>query len=151
MNIPEKKGFASDNNSGIHHLLLKAITDANSGHAAAYGDDAYTVAVKNIFKETFGENAEVYFVLNGTGANVLGISALTKSFNAVICTGTAHIHVDECGAPEKFSNCKLIPLKTTDGKLSAEMIPDQLQGTGFEHHVQPVVVSISQQIGRAHV
>ncbi len=84
------------------------------------------------------------FVLTGTGANVLSISSLTKPFNAVICAETAHINSDECGAPEKFTNCKLIVVKTPDGKLNPDNVRLHLQGFGFEHHVQPKVISISQ-------
>ena len=104
------RGFASDNNAGIHPLLLEAISKANQGHVIAYGDDIYTERAIETIKKHFGENAEVFFVLTGTGANVLGLSSLTRSYNAVICAETAHINVDECGAPEKFTNCKLIPL-----------------------------------------
>jgi threonine aldolase len=83
-------------------------------------------------------------VFGGTGANVLGLQAVTKSYNAVICAETAHINVDECGAPEKFSGCKLLSVPTPDGKLRIESIKHFLHGVGFEHHVQPRVISISQ-------
>lgn len=138
------RGFASDNNSGIHPLLLNAIAGANTGHAIAYGDDEYTHKAIQTFKECFGSKAEVFFVLTGTGANVLGLSLLTSPFNAVICTDTAHINVDECGAPEKFTNCKLLTAVAYNGKLTPDMVKDQIHGLGFEHHVQPKVISISQ-------
>ena len=138
------RGFASDNNSGIHPDILKAICDANSGHAVAYGDDAYTEAAVDKFKAHFGEDIEVYFVYNGTGANVLGINTVTEPYNAVICADTAHIHVDECGAPERFTGCKLLTVPVPDGKLSVEKIKPHIHGFGVEHHAQPKVVSITQ-------
>ena len=89
-----KKGFASDNNSGVHPAILKAMEDANPGHMAGYGSDPFTEKAVNIFKERFGEETEVFFVFNGTGANVLGLSTVTRSFNSIICAETSHIEED---------------------------------------------------------
>ncbi len=139
-----KRGFASDNNSGIHPAILEAIQNVNVGHVAGYGDDIYTQNAINEFKKIFGNEIEVFFVFNGTGANILSITSSTNSFNSVICAATAHIFVDECGAPEKASGCKLIPITTKDGKLTPELIKPQLLGFGFEHHSQPKLISISQ-------
>ncbi len=139
-----RRGFASDNNAGIHPVLLESIAAANSGHVVAYGDDEYTRRAEKAFKHHFGEQAEVFFVLTGTGANVLSLASFTKSYNSVICAETAHIQVDECGAPEKFTQCKLLPVITFDGKLTTEGIKKYLHGFGFEHHAQPGVISISQ-------
>ncbi|QGY45443.1 aminotransferase class V-fold PLP-dependent enzyme [Maribellus comscasis] len=139
-----KKGFASDNNSGIHPAILKAIEDANIGHVVGYGDDQYTQKAIEKFKEKFGGETEVFFVFNGTGANVLGLSSVTQSFNSIICAETAHIQEDECGAPEKFTGCKLLPVNPVNGKLSPESIQHHLKGFDFEHHSQPKVISISQ-------
>jgi len=144
MNTDIFRGFASDNNAGIHPLLLEAIQEANKGHVIAYGDDPYTGNAVRTIKSYFGREAEVYFVLTGTGANVLGLSSLTDSFHGVICAETAHINIDECGAPEKFCNCKLLTVPTGDGKLTPALIERHLHGFGFEHHVQPKVISISQ-------
>lgn len=138
------RGFASDNNAGIVSEYLKAIETANSGHVVGYGDDIYTHKARETFKEHFGVDAEVFFVLTGTGANVLGLSSLTQSFHGIICAETAHINVDECGAPEKFTNSKLLHIAAPDGKLTPELILTKLHGFGFEHHVQPRVISISQ-------
>jgi threonine aldolase len=138
------KGFASDNNSGVHPAILKAIENANTAHVVGYGDDPYTQKAISIFKEKFGTETEVFFVFNGTGANVLGLSTVTQSFNSVICAETAHIQVDECGAPEKFTGCKLLPVTPVNGKLTPKAIKPHLKGFGFEHHAQPKVISISQ-------
>ena len=139
-----KRGFASDNNSGIHPEILNALSLANEGHEVGYGGDKYTEMAISRFRQDFGEQTDVYFVFNGTGANVLSLSTLTHSFHSVLCAETAHIQVDECGAPEKFTGCKLLPVETVKGKITPEGISKYLHGFDFEHHSQPKVISISQ-------
>ncbi len=139
-----KRGFASDNNSGAHPTILRAIGNANADHVVGYGNDPYTEKATALFKENFGEGTEVFFVFNGTGANVLGLSSITQSFNSIICAETAHIEEDECGAPEKFTGCKLLPVETPDGKLTPGLVQRHLKGFGFQHHSQPKVIYISQ-------
>lgn len=139
-----KRGFASDNFSGVLPEVMTAINEANNGHVMAYGGDYYTESAINKFKQLFGDNIDVYFAFNGTGANVIALSSLTQSYNSIICPATAHIQVDECGAPDKFTSCKVIPIDTPDGKLTPELIKSQLHGFGFEHHSQPKVISITQ-------
>ena len=139
-----KRSFASDNNAGIHPEVIEAIKAANDGHVIAYGGDEITARAKKLFHKHFGEDVAVFFVYGGTGANTLGLQAITKSFQAIVCADTAHIHVDECGAPEKFTGCKLILLPTPDGKIRVDQIKPQLHVIGVEHHVQPSVISISQ-------
>lgn len=138
------KNFASDNNAGVHPLILKAMEEANLGYTKAYGDDSYTEAAISKFQEHFGKNIEVHFVFNGTGANVLGIKAVTESYQAVICPDTAHINTDECGALERFTGCKLITVPTSDGKLQPGQIQNFLEALGNQHHSQPRVISITQ-------
>ena len=138
------KGFASDNSAGIHPAILKAISDANTGHVSGYGHDPYTGKAIRVFKDEFGDDTEVFFVFNGTGANVLGLSSVACSYHSVICAETAHIQTDECGAPEKFIGCKLLTVETEDGKITPEGILKHLYGFDFEHHSQPRVISISQ-------
>lgn len=139
-----KRGFASDNNSGIHPEILNAIALANEGHAVGYGGDELSEKARKRFKQEFGEQTEVFFVFNGTGANVLGMSSLTNSFHSIICADTAHIQTDECGAPEKFTGCKLLPVENIQGKITPEGIRPHLHDFGFEHHSQPKIISISQ-------
>lgn len=139
-----KRGFASDNNSGMHPEILAALSAANEGHAVGYGGDQLTEMAVNRFNQEFGQQTDVYFVFNGTGANVLGLSTLTHSFHSVICAETAHIQVDECGAPEKFTGSKLLPVETIGGKITPKGIAKYLHGFDFEHHSQPKVISISQ-------
>lgn len=138
------RSFASDNNAGVHPDILKAISAANQGHVVGYGDDAYTHSAQALFKKQLGEDIEVFFVFNGTAANCLSLKALTNSYHAVICAEGAHIYVDECGAPEKFTGCKLVPVPAKNGKLTVEAVQSAYHGVGDEHHVQPKVISITQ-------
>jgi len=139
-----KRGFGSDNHSGVSPEVIEAIAKANSEHALAYGDDEYTKRLEELFKETFGQQARVYLVFNGTGANVLSIDAMCRSHEAVVCAETAHINVDECGAPQRVVGCRLLTVDTPDGKLTPELVKSRLHGFGFEHHSQPKAISVSQ-------
>jgi threonine aldolase len=143
-NSKPSRSFASDNNAGVHPEIMEAIAAANDGHVIAYGDDPYTACAVKLFREHLGRDVEVFFVFGGTGANVLGLKAATESHQAIICAETAHINVDECGAPEKSTGCKLLSLSTPDGKIKVEQIKPLLHEVGFEHHVQPRVISVSQ-------
>ena len=138
------RSFASDNNAGVHPKIIKAISAVNEGHAVGYGDDAYTKSALRKFREHFGRGSEAFIVFNGTAANVLSFSALTNSYHAVICAEAAHVYVDECGAPEKFSGCKLVPVPTVSGKLTVEAAQRAYHGVGDQHHAQPRVISITQ-------
>jgi threonine aldolase len=138
------RGFASDNNSGVHPNILSALSKVNHGHVTGYGNDEYTQKAIGLFQQHFGSDTSVFFVLNGTGANVLAISSLAKSFHSILCPQTAHIMVDECGAPEKITGSKLIGIETPDGKLTPELVLPHLHGFDFEHHAQPGMISISQ-------
>jgi threonine aldolase len=138
------RGFASDNNSGAHPDVLAAIAEANEGHVVAYGDDDFTAATRDRFRMHFGEQAEPFLVFNGSGANVTAIDALTRPQEGVICTEVAHMHVDECGAPERLAGTKLLTVPTDDGKLTPDDVRRWEEGRGDEHRVQPRVVSITQ-------
>jgi threonine aldolase len=139
-----KRGFASDNNAGVHPEILREIEKSNSGHVVGYGSDIYTDRAKQLFKEYLGSDTEVFFVFTGTAANVLGISGVTHSWNSVITAYTAHLEQDECGAPEKFTGCKVLTVDTPDGKITADSIRKHMHGFDFEHHAQPKVISITQ-------
>jgi len=138
------RSFASDNNASVHPEIIKAISAANQGHTVGYGDDAHTKSMLRRFREHFGRRAEVFVVFNGTAANVLSFAVLTNPYHAVICAEAAHVNVDECGAPEKFTGCKLIPVPTVGGKLTVDAVQHAYHGIGDQHHVQPRVVSITQ-------
>jgi threonine aldolase len=139
-----KRGFASDNNSGVHPAVLDAMNRVNKGHVVAYGDDPYTTSAIEKIRTELGPGAGVYFVFTGTAANVLGLKASTENWNSIICTDTAHIHCDECGAPEFFTGCKLLTVSPPDGKLTVDLIKRHMHGFDFEHHAQPKVVSVTQ-------
>jgi threonine aldolase len=136
--------FASDNHAGVHPEVLAAIVEANSGPAPAYGDDAWTARATELLRREFGPDAGVFLVFNGTGANVVGLQAMMRPYEAVVCAATAHINVDECGAPERFLGSKLIDLSTADGKLTPDAVEAAVWGVGDQHHVQARVVSITQ-------
>ena len=138
------RSFASDNNASVHPAVLAAIAAANRGHVVGYGDDAYTAAAVRKIRQHFGSDVEAFFVFNGTAANVLGLKALTESYHAVLCTDCAHIYTDECGAPERFTGCKLIALPAPNGKLTVAAAGHAYHGIGDEHHVQPRGISITQ-------
>ncbi len=138
------RGFASDNNAGVHPHILSEINRINDGHTIAYGSDEHTDKAKALFREILGEKTETYFVFTGTAANVLGLSSIAKSWNSVITASSAHIEEDECGAPEKFIGCKVLTVDTPDGKITPVLIEKHMHGFDFEHHSQPGVISITQ-------
>jgi threonine aldolase len=141
---PQARGFASDNYAGAHPEVLAAIAEANGGHQISYGEDVYTERLHEVVKERFGEQAEVFPVFNGTGANVTALTAMLPRWGAVVATRTAHIHTDENGAPERVSGLKLLTVDTPDGKLTPELIDREAWGWGDEHRAQPLAVSITQ-------
>jgi threonine aldolase len=138
------RGFASDNYAGVHPAALSAIEAANSGHDVAYGDDALTAKLSDAVRDHFGPAAQVFPVFNGTGANVVALQAMTKRWEAVVCASSAHVNVDEGGAPEHGAGLKLWTIPTTDGKLSPALIDTQAWGFGDVHRAQPGAVTITQ-------
>lgn len=141
---PTARGFASDNYSGAHPEILAALAVANHGHQPAYGADAYSAHLTEVFRAHLGPTAEVYPVWNGTGANVLALQALTDRWDAVLTPATAHINTDECGAPERVGGLKLLPVPAPDGKLTCDLIDREAHGWDDEHRASPRVVSVSQ-------
>ncbi|SDJ16938.1 threonine aldolase family protein [Nonomuraea jiangxiensis] len=140
---PHLKAFASDNYAGVHPEILQAIVAANGGHQISYGEDVYTEALQDVFRNHFGERARAWPVFNGTAANVVSLRAMTAQWEAVICAESAHINTDEGGAPEVVGGIKLLTVPTPDGKLTPELIDRQAWGFGDVHRAQPRVVSIS--------
>ncbi|HEX9033338.1 MAG TPA: beta-eliminating lyase-related protein, partial [Streptosporangiaceae bacterium] len=138
-----RKSFGSDNHAGAHPEVLRAITEANLGDASPYGADEWTSNTASALCAAFGA-AGAFFVFNGTAANVLGISLLLRPFEAVICTESSHLNVDECGAAERVLGNKLLTVATPDGKLTPELVGSRLGGRGDEHRAQPRVVEIAQ-------
>src|SRR5918992_5808723 len=143
MPMTERRGFASDNHAGVHPEVIEAIAAANEGHAAAYGGDSWTARAQQRFQEHFGPAARAFPVFNGTAANVLCVEALTHPWQAVVCARTAHLNVDECGAPERAGR-KLLSVETADGRLTPELVAPLLTRIDDEHVVQPRLISITQ-------
>jgi threonine aldolase len=141
---PDLRGFASDNYGGVHPEILDALAVANGGHQVSYGEDVYTESLQQVFKHHFGPAAHAYPVFNGTGANVVALQSMTERWDSVICAESAHINVDECGAPEKVAGLKLLTLPTPDGKLTPELVDRHAWGWGDEHRAQPRVVALTQ-------
>ncbi len=140
----DARGFASDNTSGVHPLVLAAIANANHGHAPAYGDDRWSAAAIAALRTAFDCDAEVLFCFGGTGANVIALDALTRPHQAVLCADSAHVWTSECGAPERFTGAKLIPIAQRFGKLDCQLVQTALGSTRGVHHVQPRVLTITQ-------
>ncbi len=140
----ERKSFGSDNHAGVHPAVMRAIVEANTGDVVAYGADPWTEqAVEELTRRT-GAEGGVYLVLNGSGANVLGLGLLLGRHEAVICAESAHINTDECGAAESVLGTKLLTVPAADGKLTPELIATRMTGRGDEHFAQPAVVAVTQ-------
>jgi len=142
--VNAQRGFASDNSATVHPDVLAAIARVNLGHTFGYGHDDYTHEVERRVAGNFGDEARVFFVFNGTGANVVSLRAACRPFDAVICADTAHLNVDECGAPEAIAGIKLLTVPGVDGKLTPETVMCRVARVGDEHAVQARVLSISQ-------
>lgn len=140
----KQKGFGSDNHAGIHPEILSSILEINSDHSPSYGTDEITKKTIQIFKEHFGPDIDVYFVFNGTAANVLALSPFVQTFNSILCAESSHLNTDECGAPERHLGCKLIGLKSKDGKIHPQQIREHILRLGDQHYSQPKAISISQ-------
>jgi len=139
------KSFASDNYAGVMPEMMQALQSANNTHARSYGADDITKRTTALFREVFNADVDVYFVFNGTGANVLSISSATQSYNAVLCADTSHIYNDESSAPETFTGCRFFPLPANaDGKLTADVVKERLIRKGDVHYAQTAMLSITQ-------
>lgn len=142
------RAFASDNAAGAHPAVIAAISDANHGHALAYGQDEVTASCEARFRELFCADVLTRLTFNGTGSNLVALATMLGSLpgphHAVVCTSWAHIHADETGAPERLLGCKLIDLASPDAKIVPEQLAELAHLQGVQHHVQPGVVSITQ-------
>jgi threonine aldolase len=142
--LPPDQSFASDNAAGAHPRVIEALRDANVGSALPYGQDPWTTRSAERFRALFEADVEVFYTYGGTGANVVALQCLLAPHEAVICPANAHLNVDECGAPERFTGAKLIDVPCSDGKLTPGMVRALLHPAHDEHHVTPRVVAISQ-------
>jgi threonine aldolase len=144
MSDTRPRGFASDNSAGVHPSVLTAIAAVNDGHVLAYGHDPYTQEIERRVAAQFGERARAFFVFNGSAANVLSLRAACRPWQGAICADSAHVNVDECGAPESVGGIKLLTVPTPDGKLTPELAERRIDRIGEEHVVQPRVLTVSQ-------
>ena len=142
MSLP--RAFASDNTGPVHPRVLEMLAEVNHGHEPAYGEDQYSERVRQWFVKQFGEGTSAYLVWNGTGANVVALRAITRPYQSILCSEHAHVNLDECGAPELMTGCKVVGLPSTDGKISAAQVRAKIRRIGDEHAVQPRVVSLAQ-------
>ena len=138
------KSFASDNNSSVHPKIIESILKANDEHALGYGDDQWTKKAEEMVKSQFSRECEAYFVFNGTGSNTMALQLMTRPYHTIFCAETAHISVDECGAPGKATGCFMRTIPTPDGKLTPDLLLPYMNNFGIEHHSQPGAVYISQ-------
>ncbi|MCD8496128.1 MAG: low specificity L-threonine aldolase [Bacteroides graminisolvens] len=138
------RSFASDNNSGVHPLVMDALQRANEDHALGYGSDKWTDEAVAMLKESFTPACESLFVFNGTGSNIVALQLMVRPFHSIICAETAHIYVDECGSPVKNTGAQIRPVLTPDGKLTPELIRPYLHSFGDQHHSQPGAIYLSQ-------
>lgn len=141
---PNFINFSSENFAGVHPEIMQALTDANKGHEPSYGNDGHTAHAVRLFKRHFGEDTDVYFTFNGTGANNFGLACVTEKFQSIFCSDVAHLYVDESTAPESFAGCRLYPVPSQDGKINANDLKFAIKRRGDIHHPQPGVVSITQ-------
>jgi len=144
MSTTNKINFASENYAGVQTDIMQALAEANTGAAPSYGNDVYTAETIGVIKEHFGDDIEVYFTFNGTGANNFGLSAVAARFNSIFCTDVAHLYVDESTAPESFTGCRLYPVMSTSGKVAAADLKAAIKRAGDIHHPQPGIVSLTQ-------
>jgi len=142
--VTTERSFASDNVAGVHPAIMAAFADANRDHALAYGHDQWTETAIDRLRQVFGATAEPQLVFGGTAANVLALRPFVDSFHSVLCARTSHLWMDECGAPERFFGCKLVPIASPDGKLTPELVRPELGVMGAVHHAQPRAISVAQ-------
>ncbi len=139
------KSFASDNYAGVLPEIMEALHNTNAGHARSYGADDITAETLHLFRDVFNADADVHFVFNGTGANVLSISSATHSYNAILCADTSHIYNDESSAPETFTGCRFFPIPTNnEGKMEISAVKERLIRKGDIHYAQAKLLSITQ-------
>ncbi|MBS1532214.1 MAG: aminotransferase class I/II-fold pyridoxal phosphate-dependent enzyme [Bacteroidetes bacterium] len=144
MNNTNKINFASENYAGVQQDIMQALADANTGAAPSYGNDTYTAEAIAVIKQHFGDDIEVYFTFNGTGANNFGLGAATARFNSIFCSDVAHLYVDESTAPESFTGCRLYAIRSESGKIAAADLKAAIKRAGDIHHPQPGIVSLTQ-------
>lgn len=137
--------FASDNTAGACPEALAAFNSANTGFISSYGEDEVTRVVCDRLRQLFATDCDVYFVFNGTAANSLALASLCQSYQGVICTESAHVETDECGAPEFFSNgAKLLLARQTEGRMDAAHVEHLITRRRDQHYPRPKALTLTQ-------
>ena len=139
-----RHSFASDNAAGVAPEVMAALEAANVGTALAYGDDDWTTAAELAVQDLLGRPVETLLCWGGTGANVVGLASVLSPHECVLTVDSAHIVVDECGAPVRFSGSTIQTVAHVDGKVNPDALEPYLHWRGVEHHPQPRVLSLSQ-------
>ncbi|MDH3241034.1 MAG: low specificity L-threonine aldolase [Alphaproteobacteria bacterium] len=146
--------FRSDNTAGAAPEILDALSRANAGKAAAYGEDGFSRAIEDRIAALFECEASVFLMATGTGANSVALAAMTPPWGAVFCHPQAHVHQDECGAPEFYTGgAKMIAVADRDGKIAISDIEAVWATLAHGvHNVQPAAISLSQtaETGRVY-
>ncbi|MES2113427.1 MAG: aminotransferase class I/II-fold pyridoxal phosphate-dependent enzyme [Bacteroidota bacterium] len=142
--MPHKINFASENYAPVHPQLMEALIEANTGNQPSYGNDDITRETVQLFKKIFGDNIDVHFVFNGTGANNFGLSCMVERHHSIFCSDVAHLYVDESNAPEAVLGCRLYPVKSANGKIIIDELKKSIKRIGDVHHPQPKVISLTQ-------
>lgn len=115
--------FASDNAGPAHPKVLEALTKANDGYRMGYGADAEMIEVRDKIRDIFeAPDAMVHLVSTGTAANALLLACLANPWDTIFCTKMAHIHEDECNAPEFYSGAKLSLVEDINAKMTPETL-----------------------------
>ena len=137
--------FASDNTAGLTPEALAALTAANTSFVSSYGNDPLTTRAKQLIRELFATDCEVFFVFNGTAANALALSALCRSYHGVFCHASSHLDNDECGAPEFFTGgAKVIPILHPSGKLQPADVERAILRRTDVHYSKAGALSLTQ-------
>jgi threonine aldolase len=138
--------FISDNAYGAAPEIMAALSAANEGAVAPYGDDPVTARLTSRFCEVFEREVWLYPLISGTAANALSLAALTPPHGAIFCHAEAHIAVDECAAPEFFTGgAKLVGLTSDTAKLTPPLIEAALpRFAAPPHSPKPCTISLTQ-------
>jgi len=145
MTVDHAPQFASDNNAAICPEAFEALARANAGHAPGYGDDDWSQAAVRAIRDVFETDCEVFLVFNGTAANSLGLAAICRSTDAIVCHAMAHINVDECGAPEFMSGgAKLLTIDLPHAKLTPDAVVARAVTPHDEHGSRPRALALTQ-------
>jgi threonine aldolase len=138
--------FKSDNAAAVCPAVLDAVLAAGPSSAGAYDDDAWSRRLDGAFGTIFGMECSVFAVATGTAANALALAAMVPGYGAVVCESEAHVHVDECGAPEFFTGgAKLLLVAGEHGRLSpARLTAGLASHRGDVHQVQIGALTLTQ-------